>query len=452
MAALMLNKRASLLVIARCFHRQETLARPSHIVKLYSTHSCRHSMQRLHRVVGCNTSSLVAGRRLGIVSLPDLVTGRRWNSSETGFTEPLTQIGSTAGVENLVDPAAAAETLIDPAAIGSIASTAQDILQPVGEVPFTELGLAGYTPIGFLQSGLEMLHVSAGLPWWASIVVGTLIVRACVFPLMLKNMKYTIRLNNCMPIFQKISKEMNDAKACGDQFEMTRKSMELQQFMKKNDVNPLKSFAGILLQAPIFISFFIGLRRMATLPVESMQTGGLWWFTDLTTSDPYYALPVIASLSMFLVMELGGEAGVSNAQAQKMRNVLRVMPFVVLPFIASLPKAVFCYWLTSNFFSVFQVGLLKIPAVRTAFNIPEKVTHDPKDLPKKEGFFKGLKKGFNSAQTNYDVEQTQKLHLKKLKEAGTGPVPQTFTFDPTRQQSSSSQQQAPPKQIRKKIR
>lgn len=46
----------------------------------------------------------------------------------------------------------------------------------MGEVPFTELGLAGYTPIGFLQSGLEMLHVSAGLPWWASIVVGRLIL------------------------------------------------------------------------------------------------------------------------------------------------------------------------------------------------------------------------------------------------------------------------------------
>ncbi|XP_063971794.1 mitochondrial inner membrane protein OXA1L-like [Lytechinus pictus] len=441
MAAQVLNKRASFLVIARCFHRQETLAHPLHTVKLYSTHICRHRIQRLHRVVGCNTSSLIAGRRLGIVSIPDLVTGRRWNSTETVVTESLTQLGSTAGLEKITDPAS----------VGSIASTAQDILQPVGEVPFSELGLGGYTPIGLLQSGLEMLHVSAGLPWWASIIVGTLIVRTCVFPLMLRNQKYTIRLNNCMPTFQRLSKEMNDAKACGDQFEMTRKSMELQQFMKKNDVNPLKSFAGILLQAPIFISFFIGLRRMATLPVESMQTGGLWWFTDLTTSDPYYALPVIASLSMFVVMELGGEAGVSNAQAQKMRNVLRVMPFVILPFIASLPKAVFCYWLTSNLFSVFQVGLLRLPAVRQALDIPEKIQHDPKDLPKKEGFFKGIKKGFENAQTNYDVEQNQKLHLKKLKEAGTGPVPQTFTFDPTRQQSSSSHQ-APPKQIRKKVR
>ena len=31
-------------------------------------------------------------------------------------------------------------------------------------------------------------------------------------------------------------------------FTVTRKSMELQQYMKKNDVNPLKSFAGILIQ------------------------------------------------------------------------------------------------------------------------------------------------------------------------------------------------------------
>ena len=32
---------------------------------------------------------------------------------------------------------------------------------------------------------------------------------------------------------------------------------------------------------------------MATCPVESMQTGGLFWFVDLTMKDPYYALPLV---------------------------------------------------------------------------------------------------------------------------------------------------------------
>ncbi len=44
---------------------------------------------------------------------------------------------------------------------------------------------------------------------------------------------------------------------------------------------------------------------MATLPVESMQTGGMLWFTDLTFHDPYYVLPVAVSLTMLATIEVG---------------------------------------------------------------------------------------------------------------------------------------------------
>lgn len=60
----------------------------------------------------------------------------------------------------------------------------------------------------------------------------------------------------------------------------------------------------ILLQAPIFISFFFGLRKMANLPVESMREGGLWWFTDLTIADPYCLLPLITSVTLWITMEV----------------------------------------------------------------------------------------------------------------------------------------------------
>ena len=59
-----------------------------------------------------------------------------------------------------------------------------------------------------------------------------------------------------------------------------------------------------LVQLPVFISFFIALRKMATLPIESMQTGGLLWFNDLTAYDPYYVLPVVVSLSMLATIEV----------------------------------------------------------------------------------------------------------------------------------------------------
>ena len=43
---------------------------------------------------------------------------------------------------------------------------------------------------------------------------------------------------------------------------------------------------------------------MASVPIESMKTGGMLWFTDLTVSDPYYVLPVLSCLSFMATIEV----------------------------------------------------------------------------------------------------------------------------------------------------
>lgn len=59
-----------------------------------------------------------------------------------------------------------------------------------------------------------------------------------------------------------------------------------------------------LVQAPIFMSFFMGLRGMANVPVESMKEQGLFWFTDLTLPDQFYLLPIITSLTLLATIEV----------------------------------------------------------------------------------------------------------------------------------------------------
>jgi len=60
----------------------------------------------------------------------------------------------------------------------------------------------------------------------------------------------------------------------------------------------------LLLQVPVFFSVFFGLRKMAYLPVESLTTGGILWFTDLTVPDPYYALPLMTMASLLATLEV----------------------------------------------------------------------------------------------------------------------------------------------------
>lgn len=92
-----------------------------------------------------------------------------------------------------------------------------------------------------------------------------------------------------------------------------------------------------MFQAPIFISFFFALREMANLPVESLKEGGFWWIKDLTLYDPYYIMPIVVSVTMFITIELGTD-GVNVKTMGLFRYVLRAAPFVTLPIMIHFPS------------------------------------------------------------------------------------------------------------------
>ena len=85
--------------------------------------------------------------------------------------------------------------------------------------------------------------------------------------------------------------------------------MELQQAMMKTNHSITASMLPVFVQAPVFISFFLSLKAMSAYPVDGMATEGLFWFQNLTLPDPYFALPVITSATLFAVLKLGIEFG-----------------------------------------------------------------------------------------------------------------------------------------------
>lgn len=200
------------------------------------------------------------------------------------------------------------------------------------------------------------------------------------------------KMNNNLPQLQVLQLKMTEARQSGNAIDSARYAQEMVAFMKDRDLNPLKNMLVPLAQAPLFISFFMGLRQMANAPVESMATGGLFWFTDLTVPDQFYLLPIITSITMYLTIELGTDSARLSAQnLQTMKYVLRALPFCILPFTVNFPGAILAYWTFSNFISLGQVGILKIPAVRDYFKIERLVVHKAEDMPvKKKGFREGL--------------------------------------------------------------
>lgn len=359
-----------------------------------------------------------------------LTVGRYQSTSATSQVPVVT--------EALVPPDPPPPPLDTSWPLDAAAPTVTDVLAPTSELTLTELGLGNGTPVGIVQNFLEFLHLEVGLPWWGAIVAGTIVARLLIFPVIVKGQREAAKLNNHMPEISRLTARMNEAKQSGNKFEFSKAYSELSLYQKKHDVNPLRGFLVPLVQAPVFISFFVALRKMAYLPVPSLQTGGLWWFLDLTAADPFYILPIGVTCSMWAILELGAESGVDNPNLRMMKTVFRVMPLIILPLTINFPTAIFTYWMTSNLFSLAQVGFLRIPAVRTKLRIPDRIQHDPSVLPQQEGFLKSLKAGWKNAQTAQRLEERERSIKQHLDRAAKGPLRQTFAQNPLQQREGAS--------------
>ncbi|XP_068584271.1 mitochondrial inner membrane protein OXA1L [Cebidichthys violaceus] len=337
--------------------------------------------------------------------------------------------------------------------VADAAPTAVEVFQAAAaETSLAELGLGAYTPVGLIQNMLEFMHVDLGLPWWGAIVVGTVLARMAVFPVIVKGQREAAKLNNVLPEMTKLTSRMNEAKQSGNKFDFARAYSDLNLFQKKHDVNPLRGFLIPVVQAPVFISFFIALRKMAYLPVPSLQTGGLLWFTDLTAADPFYVLPLVVTGTMFFILELGAESGIDNPNLRAMKTVFRIMPLIILPLTINFPTAVFTYWLTSNCFSLGQVALLRHPLVRERLRIPERIKHPASALPQSDGLIESMKKGWKNAQLAQQLEERERRIKNHLDLAAKGPLRQTFTHNPLQQNSPMAAASSKDKQASGKAR
>ena len=173
---------------------------------------------------------------------------------------------------------------------------------------FAALGLGGYSPSGLVQSLLEFLHVNAHLPWWASIVAATIAARLLLFPLVVRMRRDVTKMVNVhsakITNLRTTASKMVAYRRIGNKLAEAREAAKLPSIYHQHRVNPLPPPALYIVLPPTFISFFVGIQGMANLPLESMKTGGLYWFTDLTVPDPTYTFPLMALLTFLLNTEV----------------------------------------------------------------------------------------------------------------------------------------------------
>ncbi|CAL1386516.1 unnamed protein product [Linum trigynum] len=108
--------------------------------------------------------------------------------------------------------------------------------------------------------------------------------------------------------------------------------------------------------------------------VPSFKNGGAYWFTDLTTPDSMYLLPVLIGLGFLTSVEVWrhlSEGLGGNPISGTRITISRVLAVGLAPLSASFPTAICGYLLTYSFFLVLCGLAIKVPAVKKSLGFPE---------------------------------------------------------------------------------
>jgi len=115
--------------------------------------------------------------------------------------------------------------------------------------------------------------------------------------------------------------------------------------MKQHKASPFGGCLPMFIQLPVFFALY----RVLGESIELYQSPFLFWIQDLSLKDPYYVLPVLSSLVLFIQQSLTP----MNLPKEQAR-LLKIMPLIFSVFMLSLPSGLTLYIFVSGFFALIQ--------------------------------------------------------------------------------------------------
>lgn len=213
---------------------------------------------------------------------------------------------------------------------------------------YTILGVIA-KPMGLL---LDWLYGIVG-EYGISIIIFTVFVKLCLYPLYIKQTKSTARMSEMQPKIQAIQN-----KYANDQETM---NIKMQELYKNEKFNPMGGCLPMLIQMPIIMGLF-ALLRNPMMYVNSDQMIFAFhepfiWIEDLSQPDPWI-LPIIAGIATFFAFSMNrmlsdtGTSAVTSSNAM-MKMMQYVFPLMILWMARSFPSGLALYWAVSQIIQIF---------------------------------------------------------------------------------------------------
>jgi YidC/Oxa1 family membrane protein insertase len=183
---------------------------------------------------------------------------------------------------------------------------------------------------------LQAIHSLVGNWGWAIIVL-TIILKAIFFPLSAASYKSMAKMKLLTPRLTDLKSRFGDDKQ--------RLNQEMMKMYQTEKVNPLGGCLPILVQIPVFIALYWVLLGA----VEMRDAPWVMWIHDLASPDPFYILPVIMMVSMFIQTKLNPTPP-DPIQAK----VMMAMPLIFGFMFFWFPAGLVLYWVVNNILSIAQ--------------------------------------------------------------------------------------------------
>ena len=173
--------------------------------------------------------------------------------------------------------------------------------------------------------------------WGFAIIFGTIVIKALFYRLSESSYRSMAKMRKLQPKLKELKERYGDDK---QQF-----NMAMMDLYRKEKVNPLGGCLPILVQIPVFISLYWVLIES----VEMRQASFIGWLNDLSSMDPYFVLPAIMGVSMFVQQKLN-PAPVDPIQAK----IMQWFPLFFTFMFAFFPSGLVLYWVVNNVLSIVQ--------------------------------------------------------------------------------------------------
>jgi YidC/Oxa1 family membrane protein insertase len=183
---------------------------------------------------------------------------------------------------------------------------------------------------------LAKVHALTG-NWGVAIILVTFLLKLVLYPLSEASGRSMAKMKALGPRIKNIQETYKD-----DKEKLGRAMMDI---YKREKVNPVSGCLPMVVQIPVFLAFYWVLLYSA----EMRQAPFAFWIQDLSARDPFFILPAIMAVAMFVQYKLN-----PTSPDPTQAKIMMIMPIAMSAMFAFFPAGLVLYYVTNTILGVAQ--------------------------------------------------------------------------------------------------